>query len=412
MKPTFQRYLACGLVALGLYVGTGVSSIADAQEAPGPSVPAAPAPSSTTPAPSVPAPPGSATSAPGPTAATIPTVPVGPNTTVPGSPGTTVVVPPPTEPTVLESTTTTMLEPTTTTTLGPRVVPPEFLPKINSVRRSAARDTTELDTALAPLIDAGVDKDEVVKIGYGQFPVGGQANYWHDWWMPRFTPSFHLHQGTDVFAPMGTPLRAPVDGIFTQRQGGAGGIGARVTQPDGTFFYFAHMQSWKEGLADGTPVKQGDIIGYVGDSGNADGGTPHLHFQWHPGGGAAKDPKPLLDEWLAAAMDEAPGIVAGKLSDVTGEPISSNNVVSMFARTRSLSSVDRPVQKLSGLSFDPSLGRHVLDGKVRLAAAETPKVEPADPDTSVGAQKVSAAFDGILDGALDMPLLAAIRWNW
>ena len=407
--------LFLSLTTVGLFVGT---SRAQAQEAPVPTQPGtavdggssgappgAPAPTGTT---GTPAP--LDTSAPVDTAAPVgtlapeetpPTVIVDPNAADPNAPSTSDAVP----------TTTTMVAPTTTTTLGPREVPPEFVSKINSVRRSAAHDTSDLVALLAPLVRAGMDPREVVNIGYGQFPVGGQANYWHDWWMPRFTPAFHLHQGTDVFAAMGVPLRAPVDGVFTRRSGGAGGIGARVTQPDGTYFYFAHLESWVDGLEDGTPVEQGDIIGYVGDTGNADGGTPHLHFQWHPKGGGPVDPKPLLDEWLQSAIDDAPRLVAVKLAELTGEPMSTNRVVAMFARTRSLSSVDRPVAKLNDLSFDPTLGDHVPDATLRLVAAETPRVAPADPDASIGAQKARAAFDDLLDGVIG-PRPFGLRWQW
>ena len=71
--------------------------------------------------------------------------------------------------------------------------------------------------------------------------------------------------------------------------------------PDGTYFYLAHLSGLVEGFTNGMAVRTGDIVGYVGDSGNARGGAPHLHIGIYPHGGPPIDPKPVLDQFLAEA---------------------------------------------------------------------------------------------------------------
>jgi hypothetical protein len=105
-------------------------------------------------------------------------------------------------------------------------------------------------------------------------------------------------------------VRSPVDGTVRFEDAGLGGKGAFVTAPDGTYYYMAHLNSFSAELANGAAVKQGTIIGYNGDSGNAKGGAPHVHFEVHPGGGAAVNPKPFLDAWVQQAMDKVPELIA------------------------------------------------------------------------------------------------------
>lgn len=191
----------------------------------------------------------------------------------------------------------------------PRVVPPDAQRIINSVVRSAPNSTAKLHDAVQELVDLGLTNEEAIRIGFGRFPVAGVANYSHDWLFPRYGPGFRFHHGTDVFAPFGTPLRATVDGIVTAKTSELGGLSVKVTMPDGTYFYYAHLSALPDGFVSGSEVKTGDIVGYVGDSGNAKGGSPHLHIGVYPQGGGPTDPKPILDGFIADAMDALPGIV-------------------------------------------------------------------------------------------------------
>jgi murein DD-endopeptidase MepM/ murein hydrolase activator NlpD len=82
-----------------------------------------------------------------------------------------------------------------------------------------------------------------------------------------------------------------------QRQvtgGSLSGNGWYLYLPDGTFYFYAHLSGFAPGLAEGDAVTKGQVIGYVGDTGNPGPGNYHLHFEWHPGGGAAQNVFPEL----------------------------------------------------------------------------------------------------------------------
>ncbi len=182
---------------------------------------------------------------------------------------------------------------------------------MSSVQRSGPNDTLALIEALAPLGQFGVSPEEAAIIGFGRFPVAGPANYSHDWWFPRFGPGWRLHMGTDIFAAYGTPVRAPAAGTVRITEGGLGGLAVYVVEPEPerTYWYLAHLAAVPDDLVPGMAVSVGQVVGFVGDSGNARGGSPHVHLEWHPGGGVAEDPKALLDQFLAEAMAAAPGFL-------------------------------------------------------------------------------------------------------
>lgn len=192
---------------------------------------------------------------------------------------------------------------------GGIVVPPEAQRIISSVRRSGPSDDSALLAVLPELQALGLSEAEAYRVGMGRFPIAGPARYSHDWLFPRYGPGFRFHLGTDVFAAYGTPVRAPVDGIVISANGGLGGLTVKVVMPDGTYFYLAHLSALAAGFADGMPVTTGDIVGYVGDSGNARGGAPHLHLGIYPHGGPPIDPKPILDGFLAEARARMPAVL-------------------------------------------------------------------------------------------------------
>ena len=196
------------------------------------------------------------------------------------------------------------------TPAGGIVVPPEAQRIIDSVHRTPPSNDAALVAAVHQLVDLSLTPAEAFRVGMGRFPVAGAAKYRDDWLEPRFGPGFRFHLGCDVFADYGTPVRAPVDGVATSDQEALGGLTIKVTMPDGTYFYLAHLSALVAGFANGIPVTTGDIVGYVGDSGNAKGGASHVHVGVYPRGGPPVDPKPILDQFLVDATNRLPSVVA------------------------------------------------------------------------------------------------------
>ncbi len=197
----------------------------------------------------------------------------------------------------------------TEATTGGRSIPPAAQAIMDSIVRSPANSSQALYDAVQALVDLGLSREEAIRVGFGRFPIAGVAKFTHDWYFPRWGPGFRFHEGTDVFADYGTPVRSPVDGTATAGSGALGGLYVKVFQPDGTYFYLAHLSGLVDGFQNGMPVKTGDIVGYVGTSGNAKGTPPHVHLGIYSPGGEPTDPKPILDQMLADAMAALPGII-------------------------------------------------------------------------------------------------------
>jgi murein DD-endopeptidase MepM/ murein hydrolase activator NlpD len=141
------------------------------------------------------------------------------------------------------------------------------------------------------------------------FPVASPHTFSEDFGDPRLpgTPQAHPHQGCDVIAAEGTELYAAERGVITQVDAsGLGGNGIWLKGESGTYYYYAHLSAFVLGLAAGQLVEAGQLIGYVGHTGDAYG--PHLHFEVHPNGGPAVDPYPIL---LAADPLSAAPVPAG-----------------------------------------------------------------------------------------------------
>ena len=169
---------------------------------------------------------------------------------------------PPTTAKAVPTTTTTTTLPTTTTTTAP---PPT---------------TTTAPPAPEPAVSSG---------GGIVCPVSGGASFVDSWGAAR--SGGRAHQGTDMMAPHGTPTLAPVSGTVEHRGSSVGGLSWYVHGDDGNTYYGTHLSGYENEGAGW--VAAGTVIGYVGDSGNA-AGTPHLHFEYHPGGGSPVNPYPLV----------------------------------------------------------------------------------------------------------------------
>lgn len=114
-----------------------------------------------------------------------------------------------------------------------------------------------------------------------QKPIGrADVDDWKDQFAQPRGGGTRGHEAVDILAPRHTPVHAVEDGTIAKLfNSKAGGITIYQFDPDETFcYYYAHLQRYADGLADGKRVSKGEIIGYVGTTGNAPAGTPHLHF--------------------------------------------------------------------------------------------------------------------------------------
>lgn len=141
------------------------------------------------------------------------------------------------------------------------------------------------------------------------FPVLGPCYFSDTWGAPR--SGGRRHEGVDIIAASGTPVYAVTAGTITRQffdqAGSLGGNALRLTAPDGTYFHYAHFSRFADGVNVGTVVKAGQIIGYVGATGNTS--TPHLHFEYHPGGGAAVNPFPFTKAIDRCKVTTPPDII-------------------------------------------------------------------------------------------------------
>ncbi|HET6773000.1 MAG TPA: peptidoglycan DD-metalloendopeptidase family protein [Acidimicrobiales bacterium] len=121
---------------------------------------------------------------------------------------------------------------------------------------------------------------------------GGGLNFIDSWGFAR--SGGRRHQGVDMMAAYGTPTVAPVSGQVVHRGSSLGGLSWYVYGDNGNMYYGTHLSGYANQGAGW--VEGGTVIGYVGSSGNASASAPHLHFEIHPGGGAAVNPYPATNQ--------------------------------------------------------------------------------------------------------------------
>lgn len=126
-------------------------------------------------------------------------------------------------------------------------------------------------------------------------PIASPFSFIDSWGFAR--SGGRSHKGVDIMSPYGTEIYAFTNGTISRMSTSSlGGITLYLRGDDGNTYYYAHLASYAAGTHPGKWVESGTLIAYNGDTGNARG-APHLHFEVHPGGGAAVNPYP----WAAAA---------------------------------------------------------------------------------------------------------------
>jgi Peptidase family M23 len=144
-----------------------------------------------------------------------------------------------------------------------------------------------------------------------------------------------------MMAAGGTPLIAVADGVISEKINDPvwSGLGLAITDRSGTRYFYAHLSGFASGVYVGKRVHLGDVIGYVGNTGDAAGGPTHLHFEVHPYGGPAVPPKPYVDSWLDVAQVHAMDLVL----KMTGKKVTNANLDLSFWKGRLLKLVQREV---------------------------------------------------------------------
>jgi murein DD-endopeptidase MepM/ murein hydrolase activator NlpD len=169
---------------------------------------------------------------------------------------------------------------------------------------------------LTPPIDAA-HQGQLVSPSY-VFPVAGGAHYGHDF--GNFRADTGFHEGSDLFAPEGTPLVAVQSGVLHNvGWNRLGGWRLWIEDVNHNWFYYAHLSAFTPIAVDGGHVGAGDVVGFIGHTGDAVGSPSHLHFEIHPGGQWAVPPYEYLQAWqghrnpVAAIPTEPPPVAAAQL---------------------------------------------------------------------------------------------------
>jgi murein DD-endopeptidase MepM/ murein hydrolase activator NlpD len=159
----------------------------------------------------------------------------------------------------------------------------------------APRTTRPRTTTTATRREPGVDRPTLPLIrrappvitppltagGY-VFPVYGPTSWTDTFGAPRAAP-VGWHHGNDIFAPLGAPILAVANGtLFSVGWNDIGGYRVWLLDGEGNEFYYAHLSAFSTLAVEGGQVKAGDVIGFVGSTGDAEGTPYHLHFEIHP----------------------------------------------------------------------------------------------------------------------------------
>jgi murein DD-endopeptidase MepM/ murein hydrolase activator NlpD len=200
----------------------------------------------------------------------------------------------------------------------------------------------------APLISAARELRELgitsrrARSVFQPFIVAGYASWWDSWGEVRLgTHGVRPHLGQDVFCNQGAPVLAAEPGRIEFTFDDLGGMVARLHRDVGSFWYYAHLSGFSASLASGDYVERGDVIGFCGNTGNAKGSSPHVHFGLYSGGVAQNPMQPLVS-WLHQAEARAARLIRRARPNVV-------KVKGIVVRGPS----DPRLANLSSLSCDP-----------------------------------------------------------
>jgi murein DD-endopeptidase MepM/ murein hydrolase activator NlpD len=164
----------------------------------------------------------------------------------------------------------------------------------SSSRSTASSSSSSSSTASSSSSSSGSASAGLAPAAISGFvcPVQGGASFIDSWGFPR--SGGRRHKGVDMFNSRNTPLLAVVSGTVRFSSNSLGGRSTYVYGNDGNKYYYAHLERHPSGISSGSRVNAGDVVGYLGNSGNARFTSPHLHFEIRPGGGSAVNPYPTV----------------------------------------------------------------------------------------------------------------------
>jgi murein DD-endopeptidase MepM/ murein hydrolase activator NlpD len=230
------------------------------------------------------------------------------------------------------------------------------------------------------------------------FPVYGPVDFSDTFGAARADVSWH--HGDDIFAPLGSPILAVADGtVFSVGWNRIGGNRLWLRDREGNYFYYAHLAAFSTLAVEGAHVRAGDVLGFVGNTGDAAGTPYHLHFEVHPvallglGYDGAVDPTGYLRGWQRA------GDLAAAPVGVGWSRRSAPTAGAILISASDISSAD---------GLEPGSLARALTSKAAESAAAIPvssaPVGPAEPS-----RQVTGIRD--FDGTLPSGMLAATPWD-
>ena len=213
---------------------------------------------------------------------------------------------------------------TTTTSTGTLPATTTFDPSSGDAPRDRVH-RSGASTKVAPL-----KVQPKLTAGHYVFPVYGPSSYIDTFGAARSDVTYH--HGDDIFGQLGQPLLAVADGtVFSVGWNKIGGNRLWLLDGQGNQFYYAHLSAFSTAAVNGARVKAGEVIGFMGRTGDAEGTPYHLHFEVHPvsflylGYDGAVDPTPYLDAWrhqkdlpFPVATGWAPAIPGGPAAPEPG----------------------------------------------------------------------------------------------
>ena len=181
--------------------------------------------------------------------------------------------------------------------------PPAQNPRTQNAERGAKSQAPEPAPGFPPIRQPPQVTPKLTAGGY-VFPVYGPSSFSDTFGALRGDISSGWHHGDDIFAPLGAPLLAVASGtVFSVGWNKIGGNRLWLRDGQGNLFYYAHLSAFSPLAVNGNKVNAGDVIGFVGNTGDAQGTPFHLHFEIHPVGllglgyDGAVDPTSYLNAW-------------------------------------------------------------------------------------------------------------------